>query len=79
MCRIEETVKQNWDKVAKFNKYLVFYSPEEEGRGIKGISSDAPPELIKEFIDWYRNTYRYENGRKRPLSDALVRKIVIDT
>lgn len=78
MCRIEESVKKGWEEVGKFNKYLVFYSSEEEETGIKGIRSDAPKEVIEDFIEWYRNTNRYENGRMRPLSDAMIRKLVID-
>lgn len=77
MCNNKESGKTGWEQVVKFNKYLVFYSNEEEGTGIKGIRSDAPQEAIDGFIEWYRDTNRYENGRLRPLSDAMVRKLVI--
>lgn len=78
MCSIEESVRKGWEDVGRFNKYLVFYSSEEEETGIKGIRADAPQDVIDDFIEWYRNTNRYENGRLRPLSAAMVRKLIIN-
>lgn len=68
----------DWEEVKSFNKYLVFYSPEEKKTGLKGIRKDAPPEAVKAFLDWYRDKNRYENGRIRPLSDAMIRKLLVD-
>jgi hypothetical protein len=68
----------SFDGIRAFNKYLVFYGPTEGKCGVKGIRSDAPQEAIDAFVDWYRKNNRYENGRLRPLSDAMVRKLLID-
>lgn len=59
----------------KFNRYLVFYGPGEENTGLKGIRSDAPEDIIDEFIAWYRDHNRYENGRLRP--EGIVRRSVL--
>lgn len=77
MCSENETIKHTWNDIKNFNKYLVFYSSDEEKTGIKGIRSDAPQEAIDDFIEWYRDNNRYENGRIRPLSEAMVRKLII--
>ena len=64
--------------IDRFSRYLVMYGPEENGTGVKGIRSDAPAEVIEEFIEWYRDTHRYENGRKYNRSSARIRALVID-
>ena len=60
------------EKMRRFNRYLVIDAGEEDGYRIKGIRSDAPSEIIDEFIQWYRENNRYESGRLRP--EWLVRK-----
>ena len=65
--------------IDKFSRYLVMYGPEEDGTGIKGIRADAPKEVIDEFIEWYRDTHRYENGRKYNRTSARIRALVIET
>ncbi len=62
----------------KFNKYLVLYSADEEKTGIKGIRSDAPKDVIDDFIEWYRNNNRYENGRMLPKSSKVLKDLIID-
>lgn len=66
------------DEMRRFNRYLVFYGNDEGRSGIKGIRSDAPPELIDEFIEWYRDRNRYPNGRLRPKTASLIRELVIE-
>ena len=63
------------DKVKRFMRYLVIDAGDSGSYRIKGIRSDAPPEMIDEFIRWYRDRNRYENGRLRP--EGLVRKSCI--
>ena len=65
--------------IDRFSKYLVMYGPGEDGTGIKGIRADAPQEVIDEFIEWYRGTHRYENGRKYNRTSARIKALVIDT
>ena len=65
------------DEVRSFNKYLLFYGPEDERSGLKGIRSDAPPEVIEDFLQWYRDNNRYPNGRMRP-KDRVFKELVID-
>ena len=65
------------EEVRRFNRYLLFYGPGEENSGLKGIRSDAPPEIIEEFIQWYRDRNRYPNGRLRPKA-AVMRDLVFD-
>ena len=36
------------------------------------------PEVIEEFIEWYRDTHRYENGRKYNRTSAKIKALVID-
>ncbi len=60
------------DEVKRFMRYLVIEIGENGGYRIKGIRADAPGEMIDEFIRWYRENNRYENGRLRP--EGLVRK-----
>lgn len=62
----------------RFSRYLVMYGPEENGTGIKGIRADAPPEIIDAFIEWYRDTHRYENGRKYNRTSAKIKALLID-
>lgn len=78
MCKTNESTIVDLAQIRSFNKYLVFYSDEEHRSGIKGIRSDAPKEAIDEFIEWYRDNHRYENGRLRPLSEAMKRKLMVD-
>ena len=59
------------EKMRRFNRYLVIDAG-EDGYRIRGIRSDAPSEIIDEFIQWYRENNRYESGRLRP--EWLVRK-----
>lgn len=66
------------ERIAKFNRYLVTYGPEDEQTGIKGIRSDAPEEAIEAFIEWYRDEHRYENGRKFNKTSKKIRNLVID-
>lgn len=61
-----------------FSRYLVMYGPDEDGTGIKGIRSDAPPEAIEAFLEWYRCENRYENGRKLALSKKRIRALIVD-
>ncbi len=56
-------------------RYLVIDAGEEGGYRVKGIRSDAPAETIDEFIQWYRENNRYENGRLRP--EGIVRKTCV--
>ena len=58
----------------KFSRYLVIDSG-SGGYRIRGIRSDAPKDMIDEFVDWYRDNNRYENGRLRP--ERIVRKSCI--
>lgn len=58
-------------ELCKFSRYLVI-GVSENGYHIKGIRSDAPAKIIDDYIAWYREHNRYENGRLRPMS--IVRK-----
>lgn len=66
------------ERVLEFNKYLVTYGPDEEKTGIKGIRSDAPPSAIESFIEWFRDIYRYDNGRKYNKSSKKIKNLIID-
>lgn len=61
-----------------FNRYLVCYGPDEGRTGVKGIRSDAPSEAIEAYIDWFRDTHRYPNGRKYNKDSRFVRDQIID-
>ncbi len=61
----------------RFSRYLVFYGEGESCHGIKGISTDAPEDIKKEFLAWYRNMYRYPNGRLRPLNSKVFSEVLI--
>lgn len=74
MCRASGIVA-NMNEIRTFNKYLVFYDGTDDRFGLRGISSNAPPEAIDDFISWYRDNNRYENGRLRP--ESIVRKTMI--
>lgn len=63
--------------ISRFNRYLVFFGPGEEGSGVKGIRADAPDDVIEEFFQWYRDRNRYENGRLKPLSKAARERLII--
>ena len=64
--------------IDRFSRYLVMYGPDEDGTGIKGIRADAPKEVIDDFIEWYRDNHRYENGRKYNRTSAKIKALVID-
>ena len=64
--------------IDKFSKYQVMYGPDDDETGIRGIRADAPKEIIDEFIEWYRDTHRYENGRKYNRTSAKIKALVID-
>ena len=68
MCIRCETEKQ-LEEVRKFSRYLVI-DTEDGGYRIIGIRSDAPADVIEEFVKWYRKNNRYENGRLRPADIA---------
>ncbi len=61
----------------RFSRYLVFYGEGESCHGIKGISADAPEDIKKEFLEWYRDMYRYSNGRLRPADSKVFSKVII--
>ena len=65
------------ERKRRFNRYLVFYGDEECLFGVKGISSEAPQEIIDEFVTWYRETTRYPNGRLRPMTSKMYSNVVI--
>ena len=60
------------EKMRMFGRYIVIDAGEVDYYRIKGIRSDAPPEMIDEFVSWSRETNRYGNGRLRP--ERQVRK-----
>ena len=62
-------------ELMRFNRYLVIDTGEGGAYRVKGIRSDAPPEMIEDFIGWYRENNRYENGRLRPRE--IVRKLCV--
>lgn len=62
-------------ELVKFSRYIVIDIGEKGGYRVKGIRSDAPEDMIEEFIAWYRMNHRYENGRMRPVS--VVRKSLV--
>lgn len=64
----------NYDDIRTFNRYLVV-GRGENGYELKGIREDAPESAINDFIRWYRENNRYENGRLRP--EGIVRKSMI--
>ncbi len=63
------------EELKKFMRYLVIDIGENGGYCIKGIRADAPEETIDEFVQWYRENNRYENGRLRP--EGIVRKTCV--
>jgi len=78
MCKINESLRTDVSDIKEFHKYLVFYGPDENDVGIKGVRSDAPECAKEAFIKWYRENNRYENGRLRPLSESMRRKLIIN-
>ena len=72
MCIRCDTEKQ-LEEVRKYSRYLVIDT--KDGYRIAGIRSDAPVDMIEDFISWYRKNNRYENGRLRPVD--VVRKMCI--
>ncbi len=66
------------DRVRIFNKYLVCYGPDEPHTGIKGIRSDAPPEVIEAYLQWYRDNNRYKSGRMHNKDAGDVKSQIID-
>ena len=62
-------------ELMRFNRYLVIGAGDDGSYRVKGIRSDAPPEMIEDFIGWYRENNRYENGRLRPRE--IVRKLCV--
>jgi len=73
MCIEIDGGKRN-EELRKFSRYIII-DIGERGYCVKGIRSDAPPEMIDEFIAWYRDNYRYENGRMRP--EYIVRRSLV--
>lgn len=65
-------------RIEQFNKYLVMYESNENKTGIKGIRGDAPKSVIEAFIDWYRDTYRYDNGRKYDKHSKKITGLILD-
>lgn len=72
MCIRCDTEKQ-LEEIRKYSRYLVIDT--EDGYRIAGIRADAPADVIEEFISWYRENNRYENGRLRPVD--VVRKMCV--
>ena len=75
MCIEIDGGKRN-EELRKFIRYIVIDIGENGCYCIKGIRSDAPEEMIDEFIAWYRRNYRYENGRMRP-ENVMRRNLII--
>ena len=63
------------EKLRKFNRYLVIDAGDDGAYRVIGIRSDAPEDMIEEFIGWYREHNRYENGRLRPKD--IARKVCV--
>lgn len=72
-----DTSTMSDEQKRRFSRYLVFYNDQEDHHGVKGIDAEAPKEIIKEFIEWYRETTRYPNGRLRPITSKMYSDIVI--
>ena len=75
MCVIRDNEKEN-EKLRRFNRYLVIDAGADGAYRIKGIRSDAPADMIEEFVGWYRERNRYDNGRLRP-KDTVRKACVI--
>ena len=75
MCEIRDNGEDN-AKLRRFNRYLVIDAGEDGAYRVKGIRSDAPAEMIEEFVGWFRERNRYDNGRLRP-KDIVRRACVI--
>ena len=63
-------------KLRRFNRYLVIDAGTDGAYRIRGIRSDAPSDMIEEFVGWYRDRTRYKNGRLRP-KDVVKKTCVI--
>ena len=72
MCIRCDTEKQ-LEEIRKYSRYLVIDTG--DGYRIAGIRADAPADVIEEFVSWYRENNRYENGRLRPVD--VVRKMCV--
>ena len=64
-------------KLRRFNRYLVIDAGGDGAYRIRGIRSDAPSDMIEEFVGWYRDRNRYKNGRLRP-KDVVKKACVIE-
>lgn len=72
-----DTSTMSEEQKKRFNRYLVFYGEQDHSHGVRGINAEAPKEIIKEFVEWYRENTRYPNGRLRPLSSKMYSDIII--
>ncbi len=73
-----DTSTMSYEQKMRFNKYLVFYDEHDDQHGVKGISAEAPKEIINEFIEWYRELTRYPTGRLRPASLKMYTDLIIE-
>ncbi|MBQ6547944.1 MAG: hypothetical protein IJL79_03255 [Candidatus Methanomethylophilaceae archaeon] len=76
MCVTIENGNDNTE-IRSMSRYLVIEAGDNGAYRVKGIRSDAPAQMIDEFIAWYRRNNRYENGRLRP--EKIVRKHCVIT
>ena len=74
MCTDNDNGEGN-AKLRRFNRYLVIDAGVDGAYRVRGIRSDAPADMIEEFIGWYRENNRYENGRLRPY--GIVKKACV--